>query len=276
MAEREYLGLLEAQNTFWKQRAKQHWYVGGDQNSRFFHNAVKARKRKNQLKKLKDKEGVWVTEPMAMGDVMVDYFKELFSSMQGPISFVTDYLQQKITPSQNTRLEREVEAIEVRKALFDMHPEKSPGPDGLGPCFFQSYWDVVGPDVVSFCKVFCSTGKLPEKANNALIVLIPKKEHPETMMDLRPIALCNVLYKVAAKVLANRLKPLLGSLISENQSAFVPGRLISDNIMIAYEAHHYLKRKTQGQEGVVALKLDMSKAYDRVEWKCLEKIMLKY
>lgn len=146
---------------------------------------------------------------------------------------------------------------------------------GWDRVFFQSFSDVIGPDVVCFCRDFVRTGKLPDNINNTFVVLIPKKDHPETMMDLRSIALCNVLYKVAAKVLTNRLKPLLDVVISENQSAFVPGRLISDNVMIAYEARHFLSRKTQGQEGVAALKLDMSKAYDRVEWKCLGSIMLK-
>lgn len=81
---------------------------------------------------------------------------------------------------------------------------------------------------------------------------MPKKQSPETMVDLRPISLCNVVYKVASKVIANRLKEVIGLLISENQSAFIPGRLISDNIMIAYEVMHYMKRKTSGNQGWMA------------------------
>lgn len=85
------------------------------------------------------------------------------------------------------------------------------------------------------------------------------------MSDFRPISLCNVVYKILVKVLANRLKPTLNNIIAENQSAFVPGRMIIDNIMLAFETQHFLKRKTQGKEGYVALKIDMSKAYDRME-----------
>ncbi|XP_019198180.1 PREDICTED: uncharacterized protein LOC109192007 [Ipomoea nil] len=164
---------------------------------------------------------------------------------------------------------------EVRVAVFQMHPDKSPGPDGFGPGFFQYFWDIVGGEVTAFCRCFLDSAKLPGGANDTLVVLIPKKARPESMKDLRPIALCNVIYKIVAKVCANRLKPLLQKLISNAQSAFVPGRLITDNIMLAYEVHHYLKRKTQGREGVVALKLDMSKAYDRVEWEFLRAVMLK-
>lgn len=104
-------------------------------------------------------------------------------------------------------------------------------------------------------------------------MLIPKKDNVEKPTDLRPIALCNVLYKILAKVLANKLKKFLPDLISENQSAFVPGRNISDNVLVAFELLHFMKRKDRGSEGKVALKLDISKAYDRVDWNFLRNRM---
>jgi hypothetical protein len=85
------------------------------------------------------------------------------------------------------------------------------------------------------------------------------------MRDWRLISLCNVLYKVIAKVLANRLKVVLDKCISANQSTFVPGRSILDNAMAAIELIHYMKAKTRGKKGEVALKLDISKAYDRID-----------
>lgn len=106
-------------------------------------------------------------------------------------------------------------------------------------------------------------------------MLIPKKSNHECMSDLRPIALCNVVYKIISKVLENRLKVVLPQVISDNQSAFLPERLISDNIMVSFEIMHYMKRKTRGKEGVMALKLDMSKAYDRTEWSFLRDVLLK-
>lgn len=86
------------------------------------------------------------------------------------------------------------------------------------------------------------------------------------MGDLRPISLCNTLYKLFSKIVANRIKPLLPSIVLESQSAFVLGRLIYDNIMLAFGANHYLKRNCQGKVGFVGVKLDMSKAFDRVSW----------
>uniref|UniRef100_A0A803QS69 Reverse transcriptase domain-containing protein n=1 Tax=Cannabis sativa TaxID=3483 RepID=A0A803QS69_CANSA len=149
-----------------------------------------------------------------------------------------------------------------------MHHDKSPGPDGMNPKFFHKYWHIVGNDVVSSVKDFFRTELMPA-VQNTNIVLIPKKKKPDMMSELRPISLCNVVAKIITKVLTNRMKGLLSEVISVNQIAFIPGRLITDNIMVSFEILHYLKRKQVGKDGYMALKLDMSKAYDRVDWNFL-------
>ena len=112
-------------------------------------------------------------------------------------------------------------------------------------------------------------------SNNTNIVLIPKKKQPEFVSDLRPISLCNVVDRITCKVLANRMKRCMNLIISEAQSAFIPGIYITDNVMISFEAMHYLKRKTQGKVAYAALITNMSKAYDRVEWDFLRGLMIK-
>ncbi|KAL0432093.1 UNVERIFIED_CONTAM: hypothetical protein Sradi_0835300 [Sesamum radiatum] len=155
-----------------------------------------------------------------------------------------------------------------------MEPFKSPGPDGMPHLFYQKYWSIVGADICASVFHFLNNGYIDPLANFTHIVLIPKCPDPSDMTQFRPISLCNVGYKLASKAIVNRPKPFLSSLISTSQSAFVPNRLITDNVLAAYELNHYIKHKNMGKKGYVSLKLDVSKAYDRVEWRFLERVCL--
>ena len=205
---------------------------------------------------------------------MVNYFTSLFLATNIDYSKVINCVTRLITENQNSDKLAAVQFKEVKAALFSMHPDKSLGPDGMSPGFYQKYWKVVGSDLVQLTQEFFTTGMFDQSITDKNIVLIPKKQDPSYMTELRPISLCNVAYKVMSKVLANRLKGVIGGIISVTQSAFIPGRLISDNIMISYEVMHYMKRKVSGKTGWMSLNLDMSKAYDRVEWNFLKEMLL--
>lgn len=129
------------------------------------------------------------------------------------------------------------------------------------------------------CKAVCdffNGGNIPDELNETVVTLIPKIPLPESINHLRPISCCNFIYKIISKLIVLRLKQLMGSLISLNQSAFVGGRLIQDNLIIAHEVFHSLKRRdARGRENI-AIKLDMSKAYDRLEWCFIRKCLLSY
>lgn len=172
-------------------------------------------------------------------ETMTGYFSNLFTATNTEVSRVINTVDRRVNPAQNSCMLAPVQYKEVKTTLFGMHPDKSPGPDGMSPGFFQKYWQVVGDDIVKLVQNFFTMGKFEEYITETNIVMIPKKQNPETMADLRPIALCNVVYKVVSKALANRLKHILNGVISESQSAFIPGRLISDNIMISYEVMHF-------------------------------------
>ncbi|KAK9990735.1 hypothetical protein SO802_025720 [Lithocarpus litseifolius] len=164
---------------------------------------------------------------------------------------------------------------EVRIAMKQMYPLKAPGPDGMPPLFYQHFWLNIGEVVTKTILDFLNNGLSPPNFNETHIVLIPKINEPKRLSEYRPISLCNVVFRITSKVIANRLKKILPSIISDTQSTFVHGRLITDNILVAFKAMHHINQKRSGKKGEMALKLDMSKAYDRVEWVCLEKIMEK-
>lgn len=151
-----------------------------------------------------------------------------------------------------------------------------PRTDGFNPAFFQKHWDLVGGDVFHACVSWLRAGIFPEGLNHTIVTLIPKCDNPQSVKELRPISLCNVLFKILSKVLSNRLKRILPGLVDKAQSAFVSGRAIQDNVIIAFEAIHAMKNRRKGGKGDMALKIDISKAYDRVDWSYLEKILRKF
>ena len=134
---------------------------------------------------------------------------------------------------------------------------------------------MVGDEVATACLGVLNEGMSLASTNKTLITLILKVKSPNRITDYRPISLCNVIYKIISKMLTNRLRLVMNSIISEEQSAFIPGRLISDNAIIGFECLHVIKRKRSKKRGYLALKLDMAKAFDRVEWSFVQGIMTK-
>ena len=166
-------------------------------------------------------------------------------------------------------------AAEVKRGMFAIHPDKAPGPDGFSDSFFQSNWDIVGPAITRDIQHFFTTGRLPSTINSTHIRLIPKIKSPKLVSEYRPISLCNVYYKVISKIISLRLNLVLQAIISENQSGFIPGRAISDNVLITHENFHYLKTSSAKKHCSMAVKTDMSKAYDRLEWNFIKEVLTR-
>lgn len=175
----------------------------------------------------------------------------------------------------NMELIKEFSDEEVSQAISQTAPLKSPRPDGPPVCLFVDNWASIGPKECDFVSKFFLSGRLGKEVNFTHIALIPKIKNLTRVTEFRPISLCNVLYTIISKTLANRLKKILPLVLSMNQSAFVLGRLISDNVLAAYEMLHSMHSRIWGKVGYMAWKLDMRKAYDRVEWVFLEEVMRK-
>ena len=217
---------------------------------------------------------MWYDKPEDIEKEVFDYFTNIFSTAS-PSSFEAslESINLRITTDMNKSLLKDFSEVEVRKALQQMHPTKAPDPDGMSPIFYQKYWEVVGDSVIKCVLQSLNSGCLLSGLNETYICIIPKVRCPQKITEFRPISLCNVIYKIVAKVLANRLKEIMLEVISESQSAFVPGRQITNNVIVAFEIMHSIDQRRKGKQGLMAIKLNMSKAYDRVEWGYLEAVM---
>ncbi|XP_048611782.1 uncharacterized protein LOC125586041 [Brassica napus] len=254
---KELSDALKAEELFWKQKSRQ-------------------RRARNKITQLLDENGDIVEDEEGLVAIATSYFRQIFESsdpedIEDPLS----QIPATITGDMNNNLTAPVSEWEIKLALFAMHPEKAPGPDGMTALFYQKLWDIVEDDLTLMVNKFLFEGTMADGLNDTNICLIPKTTRPNVMSQFRPISLCNVSYKIISKVLCQRLKRVLPGLVSETQSAFVAGRQISDNIMIAQEMFHALRTKPGGRSKRMAIKTDMSKAYDRMEWSFVEAVMRK-
>jgi hypothetical protein len=268
--------LMEMVDSKWRQRAKEVWLTHGDRNSKYFHACASQQRRNNLISSIIDSEGVKHESEAGIEGAFMGFFDRLFTS-SNPYGLETclQTLPMRVTNEMNSQLLGKVMKEEVHQALLQMAPLKSPRPDGFPAAFYQHHWNLVEEEVVTAVREFFNNGCIDPDINFTHIALVPKKKNPVGVSDFRPISLFNVVYKILSKVLANRLKYILPVIISCNQSAFIPGRLISDNIIAAYETLHTMHSRMYGRVGYMTVKLDMSKAYDRVEWSFLKKVLKK-
>lgn len=216
---------------------------------------------------LQDNSGTWITDPDEVKKMVVRYWHELFTEEQPEVNDI-EFMPGRfpVLSTQELRtLTRPFARCEVASAIKGMEPFKAPGPDGFQPLFYQRYWDLVSPNVTKLVLDVVNGRDFPGSLNKAFLVLIPKVNSPNLVTQFRPIGLCNIIYKLVTKVLVNRLKPILPSIISPTQCSFVPRRQITDNIIIVQEMLHTMRKK-QGSGGYMALKIDFEKAYDRLRW----------
>lgn len=211
--------------------------------------------------------------------IVSDFFTNLFrysSLSPADIRRASRNIRSRLEGTSTDGLRTKFTAKEIKNAVFDLGPTKALGPDEYQVIFFfQKDWGIVGYDVTKVCMDILNGGKDVKEFNDTNVILIPKMKNHVNIQDFRLIYLCSVIYKIITKVLASHLKRLLPQLISPSQSAFIPRRQIFDNILVAFEVLHSIGRKKAEKHGHMALKLDMRKMYDCVEWPFLLAIMKK-
>ena len=268
--------LLKAEEKFYRQRSRVRWADVGDRNTPFYHRTVSQHASRNHIHYLKDTDYRML---FSMDDIKAhaaNYFQGILGSTVLPFSAassedLTSLLPFRCTELQQNYLKREVTAAEIKATLFSMPMNKSPGPDGYSVEFIRASWDTVGEDVIKAVREFFRNGKLLKDMNTTAISLIPKKPEACSLSDFRPISCCNIVYKLISKIIANRLKPILSECVSPNQAAFLKGRSLGENVLLATELIKDYNKSSCHQSAM--LKIDIRKAFDTVCWEFVTKVL---
>ncbi|GJV33263.1 RNA-directed DNA polymerase, eukaryota, partial [Tanacetum coccineum] len=214
--------------------------------------------------------GEWISEPHRVKNEFFTHFKKQFSPIQAPSICFDFTFPTRLSSDQVQDLERPVTYEEVKRAVWDCGTNKSPGPDGFSFEFYRKYWTTIDDDVFQAVRDFFVNGHFPRGCNSSFIALIPKIQDAKFVKDFRPISLIGSVYKIIAKILANRLCLVLPYLISDVQSAFVANRQILDGPFILNELLSWCKfKKLNG----MIFKVDFEKAFDSVKWDYLDETL---
>ncbi|GKV05161.1 hypothetical protein SLEP1_g17203 [Rubroshorea leprosula] len=261
-----------ARDSLLHQKARQKWLKEGDANNKYFHSCVAQRRKFNGIEGVLI-NGEWVEEVKEVKKFIKEFFKENFEEdkWERPELMLDNF--KKLSIEDNNSLVSCFTEKEIQEAVWGCNGSKSPGPDGFNFNFVKKMWPVLKKDICDWVAEFHNNGKLAKGSNASLIVLIPKKENPQNLGKYRPISLIGCIYKIIAKILANRLKKVMDSLIGPHQSAFIERRQITDGIIILNEMLHEAK---SSKKPVLIFKADFEKAFDSVNWNFLDNMMGKF
>ncbi|KAM0036124.1 putative RNA-directed DNA polymerase [Helianthus debilis subsp. tardiflorus] len=245
------------------------WASMGDDNTAYFHRVINGRKAMNSIPGI-DVNGVWMTKPNIVKREVLKFFRSHFSEVFKHRPQIVCEGIQKVSTLKAEDMVRRFSKDEIKNAVFECGTDKAPGPDGFNFHFVQKFWVDLESDFYSIFTEFYDTGYINPECSTSFITLIPKCKNPVSMKDYRPINLIGMISKVISKVLANRIKNVMGDVISESQTAFVKDRYILDGPLILNEVIAWLKRR---DKKAFLLKIDFEKAYDNVNWVFLISIM---
>ncbi|KAL0462195.1 UNVERIFIED_CONTAM: hypothetical protein Slati_0107100 [Sesamum latifolium] len=209
---------------------------------------------------------------MAIKSSTASFFQQLLSTEQVfPEEMDMESLKDGLTDEDRRFLCDMPTREEVREAVFSIEPESVAGPDGFGAIFYHTCWEFVFEDVFGAVTEFFRGVAMPKSFTATTISLIPKTDSPVSWSEYRPISLCNITNKICTKLMTIRLGRVLPKVLSLSQSGFVPGWLLSDNVLLAQKLIHSLESRRA--DASVMFKLDMAKAYDRVSWEFLYQVL---
>ena len=240
--------LIDREEIKWAQKARSNWIIQGDRNTKYFQTIVNQRRARNRITLLKRKDGSNTNNIEEIEDLLVKHFKDKFYepnsySFESILENLSTLPIPKLSQQHVLQLDCPISNDEIEMVVFQLGAHKAPGPDGIPAFFFQEYWAVVKQDIFKASQAFFHLGSLLKALNKTFITLIPKVSVLEEVTLFRPISLCNFTYKIITKIMVNRLKPLMNSLISPFQNVFIQGRNISNNILLAHEIMDIMRKK---------------------------------
>jgi hypothetical protein len=250
------------------------WILKGDSNNSYFHGVASGRKKKCTIFFVETEDGT-IHDQQLIREHVESYYKELFGKEpRGAISLGDDFWLHKgrLTDKEAQNLIKPFTLQELEDSLKDMDPNASPGPDGLPVSFYREFWTEIKLIMLEMFQEFFRGDLNLSRLNYGMISLIPKLKEANNIKQYRPICLLNVDYKWFTKVLTMRLTPYAEKLISNTQTAFIPGRYILEGVIILQEIMHELRVKKM--KGII-LKLDFEKAYDKVHWDFMMDVLRK-
>ena len=216
---------------------------------------------------MQDDKGKKVTNFEGLSSMGVNHFKSIFAAQQGTsiayIVKIVGLFPHFVDQDGNETLRKEVSALKLLATLQSFQKDTSLGPDGWPVEFYLGFYDFIGGDLLKVVEESHKEGYIHPPLNSSFIALIPKKGCLRKFKDFRTISLCNYIYKIISKVIAKRLKDALSAHIQKEQFGFLEGKQIHEAIRVPQEGLHNIKSKHM--QGAM-LKIDLSKAYDRVNW----------
>ena len=214
---------MSLEETHWRQLSRELWLREGDRNTGYFHRMANGHRRVNSLDRIKI-NGVRLSEEQEVREGIANAYQQLLSDSSGWKADIGGLQVKQISQSEVEVMELPFSESEIHAALMEMNRDKAPGPDGFMVAFWQNCWEFVKEEVLDMFKEFYEQNSFIKSLNNTFLVLLPKKGRIEDLGDSRPISLLGGLYKLLAKVLTNRLKKVIGKVVSSDQNAFIMGR----------------------------------------------------
>jgi hypothetical protein len=254
--------LLQAEEELWRLNNRATWILSGDKNTKYFHRFASFRRNKKQLWEVKDETDHFHSGQEDIKKEVVRHFNNFYKESNNSIvdQIATVRLYPRMTTEEEVlRLEIPCTKEEILEVLWGFTKDKSPGPDGWTVEFYLHYFDLLVEDLVEAVEESRVTGSVNRSINSTFLALIPKVNGSTSFGDFRPIALCNLCYKIITKIIANRIRPILSRIISEEQFGFLKGRQIIDAIGTTQECIHNIREK---KLQAMILKIDLKKAYD--------------